>query len=81
MEIGKVLGGRDRELDAAWENAVLKTEPPHRKDKEVWEPATVKAGDSAEVPAAAPVDVAAKVAEKAAEGALNKSTIQRINEN
>ena len=53
---------------------VLKAEPPQRKDRA----AGVAARDQAEVRAAdlarAPVDVAAKVAEKAAAGCLNKST-------
>ena len=72
---------RARKQDAAWENAVLKTQPLHRKGKAVKEPGEVTAVDQAEVYAAAPVEAAAKVAEKAAAGGNTKSTIQPINDN
>jgi hypothetical protein len=70
---------RARKQGAALENAVLKAEPPHRRNKAVWEPA--RAGDQEEVPAAvkareqagAPVVVAAKVAQKAAVIGSDKS--------
>jgi hypothetical protein len=68
---------------AARENAVLKAEPPHRRNKAVWEQA--RAGEQEEVPVAAkaraPVVVAAKVAAKAAVIGSYKSTIQQINDN
>jgi hypothetical protein len=72
---------RARKKDAAWENAVLKTKTLHRRDKAAKEPGGDKAVDQAAVQAAEPVEVAAKVAEKAAAGGSNKSTIQLINEN
>ena len=68
---------RARNQDEAGENATLKTEFPHHRVKAVGEPARVKAGDQAR----APVEAAAKVAEKAAAGGINKSTIQQINDN
>jgi hypothetical protein len=77
----KAHKARARKPGAAWENAVLKAETPHRRDEAVKAPEGVKVVDQAGVPAAEPVEVAAKVAEKAAAGGSNKSTIQRINEN
>ena len=61
---------------------VLKAEPPHRKDRAVWDPAAEAARVEVREPtgvraadlARAPVEVAAKVVEKAAAGGLNKST-------
>ena len=70
---------RARKPGAAWENAILKAEPPHRRDRAVKAPEGVKVVDQAGMQAAEPVEVAAKVAEKAAVGGSNKSTIQLIN--
>ena len=53
---------------------VLKTELPHHRIKVVWEPAGVKAGDQAKVPAG--VRVKAEVQDRAKAGGLNQSTNQ-----
>jgi hypothetical protein len=75
---------RARKQGAAWENAVLEAETPHNKVKAVGEPARepeeVPAVAKAREQAGAPVEVAAKVAEKAAAIGSNKSTIQEIND-
>ena len=66
------------------ENAVLKTEPLHRRDKALEEQAReqeeVPAAAKAREQAGAPVEVAAKVADKAEAIGSNKSTIQPIND-
>ena len=59
------------DVDAAGENAALKTQPPHHRVKAVGEPARDKVEDQA----GAPVVVAVKVAEKAAAGSKKKTTI------
>jgi hypothetical protein len=57
---------------------VLNAETPHHRVKAVWEPAGVKAREQAGVQAG--VREKAEVADKAAIGSLNKSTIQLIND-
>ena len=58
------------------ENAVLKAEPPHHRDKAVGEPVRVKAGDQARAPAG--VRAKAEAPGRAAVDSLNILTNQRI---
>ena len=59
----------------AWENAVLKAEPPHRRDKA----ARVKAGGQARTPAG--VKAKAEAPDRVAVGSLNILPNQLINDN
>lgn len=59
-------------------NVALRTEPQDLRVKAAWEQAGVKAVEQAGVQAG--VRVKAEVADKAAVGSLNKSTIQLIND-
>ena len=65
---------RVREPDAAWENAVLKAEPPHRRDKA----ASVKdGGDQGRAPDV--VKAKAEAPDRVAVGSLNNLPNQLIN--
>ncbi len=66
---------RARKQDATWENAVLKTEILHRKDKAVWEPEGVKAVDQAKAPAG--VRAEGEAPDRVAVGSLNILTNQQ----
>ncbi len=70
---------RARKQDAAWENAVLKAKPLHRRDKAARE----KAGDQARAPAGvkaeAPDRVKAEAPDRVAVGNLNSLPNQPFN--